>query len=142
MNREEPQRTAKNVASDELLLKDEVYAVIGAAIEVHKELGHGFLEAVYDECLGYELEDRDIPHLSQPEVAIRYKRRHCKKKYVPDYLCFGEIVVEIKAVKALTEIEEAQLINYLRATGKPVGLLINFGARGKLEWKRMALTKG
>ncbi|MCA8916754.1 MAG: GxxExxY protein [Planctomycetes bacterium] len=141
MNREEPQRAAKNSDSGELLLKDEVYAVIGAAIEVHKELGHGFLEAIYDECLGYELADRNIVHESQPEVGIRYKRRVCKKKYVPDYLCFGQIVVEIKAIKALSELEEAQLINYLRATGKPVGLLINFGARGKLEWKRMALTK-
>lgn len=141
MNRKEPRRAAKNDLGDELLLKDEVYAVIGAAIEVHKELGHGFLEDVYDECFGYEMEDRHLPHVAQPEVEIRYKRRRCKKKYVPDYLCFGEIVVEIKAIKALTEVEEAQLINYLRATGKPVGLLINFGSRGKLEWKRIALTK-
>lgn len=141
MNRKEPRRAAKNDLGDELLLKDEVYAVIGAAIEVHKELGHGFLEGVYDECFGYEMEDRHLPHVAQPEVEIRYKRRRCKKKYVPDYLCFGEIVVEIKAIKALTEVEEAQLINYLRATGKPVGLLINFGSRGKLEWKRIALTK-
>ncbi|MCB9894159.1 MAG: GxxExxY protein [Planctomycetes bacterium] len=141
MNRKGPQRAAKNGDSEGLLLKDEVYAVIGAAIEVHRELGHGFLEAVYDECLGYEFVDREIPHESQPEVGIRFKQRVCKKKYVPDYVCFGQIVVEIKAMKALTEVEEAQLINYLRATGKPVGLLINFGARGKLEWKRMALTR-
>lgn len=140
MNREEPRSAAKKDLGEDLLLRDEVYAVIGAAIEVHKELGHGFLEAVYHECFGYELEDRSVPHSSQPEVTIQYKRRRCKKKYVPDYVCFGEIVVEIKAMKALTEVEEAQLINYLRASGKPVGLLINFGARGKLEWKRLALT--
>lgn len=142
MNREEPRSTAKKDIGDELLLKNEVYAVIGAAIEVHRELGHGFLEAVYHECFGYELEDTNVPHQSQPEIAIRYKARRCKKKYMPDYVCFGEIVVEIKAMKALTEVEEAQLINYLRATGKPVGLLINFGSRGKLEWRRLALSKG
>jgi GxxExxY protein len=141
MNREGPQRTAKDAAADELLFKDEVYAIIGAAIEVHREMGHGFLEGVYEECFGYEMVDRSIPHLEKPEVAIQYKQRRLKKKYIPDFLCFGEIVVEIKAIKSLTDGEEAQLINYLRATGKPVGLLINFGSRGKLEWKRFALTR-
>ncbi|MBX3459402.1 MAG: GxxExxY protein [Planctomycetes bacterium] len=125
----------------ELIMKDEVFAVVGAAIEVHRELGHGFLEAVYQEALPYEFEDRAVPHRVQPDLAIRYKKRRLKEKYIPDFICFGEVVVEIKAMKSLTEVEEAQLLNYLRATGMPVGVLINFGSRGKLEWKRMALTE-
>lgn len=124
---------------DDLLLKDEVFALIGAAIEVHRELGHGFLEAVYQEALEIEMAERSVPNVAQPELQLRYKRKTLKKKYVPDFVCFDEVVVEIKAMKALTEVEEAQLLNYLRATGKRVGVLINFGARGRLEWKRMVL---
>ena len=123
---------------DDLLLKEEVYSLIGAAIEVHRELGHGFLEAVYQEALEIEMEERNVPNVAQPELLLRYKRRTLKR-YVPDFVCFDEVVVEIKATKALTEVEEAQLLNYLRATGKRVGVLINFGSRGRLEWKRMVL---
>lgn len=124
---------------DDLLLKEEVYSLIGAAIEVHRELGHGFLEAVYQEALEIEMEERNVPNVAQPELLLRYKRRTLKKRYVPDFVCFDEVVVEIEAMKALTEVEEAQLLNYLRATGKRVGVLINFGSRGRLEWKRMVL---
>ncbi|MCA8911346.1 MAG: GxxExxY protein [Planctomycetes bacterium] len=123
----------------ELIMGDEVYEVIGAAIEVHKELGHGFLEAVYHEAFGYELEDRGVPFLDQPELQVHYKQRRLKKKYVPDFMCFEDIVVEIKAIRKIGPEEEAQLFNYLRATGKKVGLLINFNSKGKLEWIKRVL---
>lgn len=123
----------------ELILKDEVFAIIGAAIEVHKELGHGFLEAVYHEAFSLEMTDRAIPFASQPELQIHYKARKLAKKYVPDFLCFGQVVVEIKATERLGNVEQAQLLNYLRVTKCRVGLLINFNSKGKLEWIRRVL---
>ena len=123
----------------ELILKDEVYDVVGAAIEVSNELGSGFLEAVYQEALGIEFNSRRIPFLNQPKVEITYKGRKLVKEYVPDFICFDQVIVEIKSIKELTNIDQAQVLNYLKATGKPVGLLLNFGSP-KLEWKRMALT--
>ncbi len=120
----------------ELLLKDEVFAVVGAAIEVHKELGNGFLEPVYQESLEIELALRKIPFVAQERLHLFYKGIELRKEYIPDFVCFGEIIVEIKALNILTNIETAQLINYLKATKLRVGLLINFGASGRLEWKR------
>jgi GxxExxY protein len=120
----------------ELLFKEEVYAIVGAAIEVHRELGSGFLEAVYQEALEIELRERNIPFHSQPELNIVYKDRILQKKYNPDFLCLPEIIVEIKALDQLSGKEESQILNYLKASGKRVGLLINFGSAGKLEWKR------
>ena len=105
------------------------YRVIGAAMEVHKELGCGFLEPVYQEALQIEFSIQDIPHLIQPDVRIRYKDHLLKKFYVPDFVCFSDIIVEIKALSQLTGLEEAQVINYLKATGMKVGLLINFGSK-------------
>lgn len=121
----------------ELLLKDEVYAIVGAAMEVHSVLGHGFLEAVYQEALQIELAQRGIPYRPQCPVAITYKRQVLDKNYVADLICYEKIIVELKSIDKLTEREEAQLLNYLRATGLRVGILINFGSTGKLEWKRM-----
>jgi GxxExxY protein len=126
---------------DDLIYKEEVYAIIGVAIEVHKELGSGFLEAVYEECMGIESEKRKIPHKTQVELDIRYKGKMIKKKYVADYIGFGKIIAEFKCIPKLTKGDEAQIINYLKATGLRVGLLINFGSKGKLEWKRYVLTK-
>jgi GxxExxY protein len=120
----------------ELLLKEEVYAIIGAAIEVHRELGSGFLEPVYQEAMEIELTDQTIPFRAQQELNIRYKKRVLKKKYVPDLICYNQIVVELKALDRLSGTEESQILNYLKATGLRVGLLINFGSQGKLEWKR------
>jgi GxxExxY protein len=120
----------------ELILKDEVYAIIGAAIEVHKELGQGFLEAVYQEAMEIEVDDRKIPFEAQKKLKVFYKKRQLKKDYEADLVCFGQIVVELKALDKLTGKEEAQLINYLKATKMKVGLLINFGSHGKLEWQR------
>jgi GxxExxY protein len=120
----------------ELLLKDEVFAVIGAAIEVHKELGPGFLEAVYQEALEIELESRELPFEAQKPLVILYKKRRLKKEYVADLVCYGQIIVEIKALDRLSGKEESQILNYLKATGLRVGVLINFGSSGRLEWKR------
>lgn len=120
----------------DIVLKDEVFRIIGAAIEVHRELGNGFLEAVYQEALELELAERGIPFQSQAELHICYKNNTLRKKYCADLVCFGSIIVELKSVQKIGAIEEAQLINYLRATGLKVGLLINFGVYGKLEWKR------
>jgi len=119
------------------MIRDErTYKIIGAAMEVHKELGCGFLEAVYQEALGREFKGQEIPFKSQPTIQICYKGQPLDKTYQPDFVCYEEVVVEIKAISSLTGIEEAQLINYLKATGLKVGLLINFGSRS-LEHKRL-----
>jgi GxxExxY protein len=123
----------------EIFFKEEVYQVIGAAIEVHRELGNGFLEAVYHEALELELTSREIPFKSQFPLKIKYKDTVLRKEYVADLICFNTIVVEIKAVSQLGGSEEAQIINYLKATGLKVGLLVNFGSVGKLEWKKFVL---
>lgn len=122
-----------------LILGDEVYAVIGAAMEVHSELRHGYLEAVYQEAMEIELLNRRIPFESQKHLEIFYKETPLKKGYVPDLICFGEIIVEIKTIKEIGNVERAQLLNYLHATRLKVGLLINFGASGQLDWKKMVL---
>ena len=122
----------------ELLYKDEVYAIIGAAIEVHRVLGSGFLEAVYQEALEIELSSRQVPFDTQTPLNIMYKSHRLQKGYIADLYCYEKIIVELKALNQLSGKEEAQLLNYLKATGFRVGLLINFGSSGKLEWKRYA----
>ena len=116
---------------------ERTYKIIGAAMEVHKELGSGFLEAVYHEALKKEFQLQGIPYQSQPEVQINYKGDPLKKTYQPDFLCYKKIIVEIKAISQLTPNEEAQILNYLKATKLSPGLLINFGAKS-LQHKRFA----
>ena len=119
------------------MVRDErTFKIIGAAIEVHKELGCGFLEAVYQEALEREFRIQGIPFKSQPVIRIVYKGKLLDKTYQPDFVCFDEVIVEIKAIAGLSGIEEAQLINYLKATGLKVGILINFGSKS-LQHKRM-----
>ena len=119
------------------MVRDErTYKIIGAALEVHKELGCGFLEAVYQEALGREFDEQRIPSKSQPVIRIAYKGKPLDKTYQPDFVCYEEVIVEIKAISSLSGIEEAQLINYLKVTGLKVGLLINFGSKS-LEHKRL-----
>jgi len=126
-------------STDYAEMKDErTYKIIGAALEVHKELGCGFLEAVYQEALAREFTAQEIPFKSQAIIGIEYKGKPLDKTYQPDFVCFNEIIVEIKALAKLTGIEEAQLINYLKATGLKVGLLLNFGSKS-LEHKRLVL---
>lgn len=122
-----------------MIYREEVFQIIGAAIEVHKILGSGFLEAVYQEALEYELSLRKTPFVSQQPLKIQYKTHILNKEYIADLVCFDSIIVELKALQRLTGHEESQIINYLKATGMRVGLLINFGSSGKLEWKRLVL---
>ena len=129
-----------NAMERELIFKDEVFRIIGAAMEVSNHLGCGFLEAVYQEALGIEFADRRIAYEAQKRIEISYKDSVLSKEYVADFLCMDRIIVEIKAIKAITGIEEAQLLNYLKATGLPLGLIVNFGSK-KLEWRRYANTK-
>ena len=122
-----------------LLYKELTGKIIGAAMEVHRTLGCGFLEAVYQEALELELELQRIPFIAQQELTIVYKGRTLEQKYKPDIIADNKVIVEIKALARLTGIEEAQVINYLKATGCKVALLINFGAKS-LEWKRLVLN--
>ena len=105
-------------------------------MEVYNHLGPGFLEAVYQEALEIELEMRGIPFESQRMLVLYYKDRRLKKEYKPDFLCYEQIIVELKAIEKLTRSDEAQIINYLTATRLKVGVLLNFGSPEKLEWKR------
>ena len=123
----------------DLIFKDEVYAIVGAAMEVHRVLGHGFLEPVYQEAMEIESKTRGIPFEAQKVLEVHYKEHILKKEYIADMVCYGKIIVEFKALDQLTNREEAQILNYLKATGMKVGLLINFGAHGRLEWKRFVL---
>ena len=122
-------------------LQQEGYDFMAAAFEVYNDMGNGYTEDIYQESLELELVDRKIPFQAQAELTIHYKGKPLKKKFKPDLMVFGDLVVELKAASALTSEHEAQLLNYLKATGKPVGYLINFGCKEKLEWKRFARTR-
>jgi GxxExxY protein len=119
----------------EFLYKSETYAIIGAMMEVHKVLGSGFFEIVYQESLSIEFTKRNIPFSEQPKIDIFYKGEKLSKFYVPDFICFDKIVVEIKALSELNTEHEAQLLNGLKATGLKIGILANFGETS-LRYKR------
>ncbi len=124
---------------NELIYREESYRIMGACFEVYKEKGCGFLEAVYQECLEMELADQGIPFVAHPNLNLTYKKRPLKQTYTPDFICSEKIVVEIKAVSALTDEHRAQVHNYLKATGHRLGLLVNFGHYPKVESERIAL---
>jgi GxxExxY protein len=115
------------------------HAVIGAAMEVHRELGRGFLELVYQTALALEFYDRRIPFKAEVALPVRYKGRLLTCGYRADFVCFEDFLVEIKAISKLTTADDAQLLNELKATGYQRGLLLNFGARS-LEVKRLVRT--
>jgi GxxExxY protein len=123
----------------ELIFKDEVYAIMGAAMDVHRELGSGFLESVYQEAMEVELTHCGIPFESLKSIRIIYKGEMLKKEFIADLICFEKIIIELKAQDSLSGREEAQILNYLKATRMKLGLVINFGSHPKLEWKRLVL---
>ena len=120
-----------------LIYEDLSYKIRGALFEVYKEKGCGFLEDVYQECLEIELDMQEIPFDAQYSLKLAYKGRPLKKRYIPDFIIAGKIIVEIKAVKELTDEHRAQLHNYLRATGYKLGLLINFGHHPQAQIERI-----
>jgi GxxExxY protein len=122
------------------LCKQQTYEIIGACFEVYNEKGCGFLEPVYQECLELELASREMPFKSQVELALDYKGRRLKQTYKPDFICFGKVILEIKAVSTVVDEHRAQLINYLHATGLEVGLLVNFGHHPRMEYERLVNT--
>ena len=126
---------------DDLLFKNEVYQLVGAGMDVYNELNSGYHEPIYQEAYEKELGFRAIPFVPQKCLTIRYKGEPLQKTYQPDIVAFDAIIVELKVLDRLAGREEAQIINYLKASGLQVGLLLNFGARDKLEWKRLVYTK-
>ncbi len=120
-----------------ILFKEESFKIMGACFEVYKEKGCGFLEGVYQECLAMEFKMKGVPFVEQPCIRLDYKGSPLNHTYEPDFLCYGEIIVELKAVKQLMDDHRAQAINYLKATGMRLALLINFGHYPQLEYERL-----
>lgn len=125
-------------AKEIMLFKQESHEIQGAIFDVYKEMGCGFLEAVYQECLEKELAQRGIPFEPLVELQLSYKSEQLTQTDKPDFICYDKIIVEIKAVKELVSEHKAQLLNYLKATGLELGLLVNFGSYPKVEIIRMA----
>ena len=126
------------MAEDNLLYSDLTRDIIGAAIEVHKILGVGFLESVYEEALAIEFELQKIPSERQKTIDVFYKNR-LAKQFICDFIVYDKIVIELKAIRKISDIEKAQMLNYLKATGLNLGLILNFGS-GSLEVKRLINT--
>ncbi|MGI6098213.1 MAG: GxxExxY protein [Lentisphaerae bacterium] len=128
-------------AKEGLLYKNECYAIQGAIFEVYREMGCGFLEAVYQECLEKEFGAQNIPFEAQKELVVSYKGEPLSQTYKADFICYGQIVIEIKALKEIAKEHKAQLLNYLKITGLKLGLLVNFGSYPKVEIVRMANSR-
>ena len=122
-----------------LIYEEEAYAIRGAVFAVYKEMGCGFLEAVYQECLEKELTRRRIPYVAQSDLGLTYRGEQLAQIYKPDLLCFDKIIVELKALKELGPEHKAQLLNYLKASNLKLGLIINFGSYPSVQIERMAL---
>ena len=123
----------------EVLFKQECYSINGAIFEVYREMGCGFLEAVYQECLSKEFALREVPFVAHPELKLMYKQQVLQQTYQPDFICYENIIVELKAVKAVAPEHQAQVLNYLKATGFRLGLLVNFGAHPKATIQRLVV---
>ena len=122
-----------------IVYKDEAYKIMGAAFKVYNGLGHGFLEAVYQEALEIEFKKQGIPYEREMELKIYYDGVELKKTYKADFVCFGKIIVELKAVSALDDAHRSQVYNYLHATGYKLGHLLNFGCSEELEKERIVI---
>jgi len=129
------------MGEDNFLYKEETYQILGACFEVYKEKGCGFLEAVYQECLALEFKLRGIPYESEKVLQLEYKGSPLTQVYKADFVCYGKIIVEIKATDTLIDKNRSQLLNYLNATAFRVGLLANFGHYPMLEHERLILTR-
>lgn len=126
----------------ELIYKDECYKIMGACFEVYADKGCGFHEPVYHESLEIEFRLSKIPVVSKPKLSLEYKGYPLSQGYEPDFVCFGKIIPEIKALTHLIDGHRAQVLNYLKASGFELGLLVNFGRYPKLEWERIANSTG
>ncbi len=145
MNEESPAKYAKarqkkNLV-DDLLFKDECYAIMGACFAVYKDKGCGFLEPVYQECMEIEFDYLKLPAVAKRSLTLTYRDRVLRQTFEPDLICSDKIILELKAVSALADGHRAPLLNYLNATGFELGLLVNFGTYPRLEWERIVRTK-
>jgi GxxExxY protein len=123
----------------ELIYKEECYAIVGACFEVYNELGNGFDESIYHEVLEIELRSKSIPFVSELTIRVRYKGAFLEKFFKAGVVCYEKVIIELKAVKALNDHHRQQVINYLKATGSRLGLLINFGSPEGLEYEMVGL---
>ncbi len=119
-----------------IVFKEESYLIMGCCFEVYKEKGNGFLESVYQECMEIEFEFQKVPFVRKPKLDLTYKGKPLSQKYEPDLIAFDEVILELKAVKDLADEHRAQVLNYLKATKKKLGLLVNFGSFPKLQYER------
>ena len=126
--RHDPRRQRASGSATSQSRDPRTHAIIGAAMEVHRVLGPGFLEAVYQDALAVELTVRNIPFRREVELPVRYKGVALQAHYHADFICYDEVIVELKALARISGAEEAQIINYLKATGLRIGLILNFGA--------------
>ena len=129
----------KHEKHQKLICADEVFRIQGAVFDVYRTMGAGFLEAVYQECLSLEFTARGIPFRALQPLDLAYKGRPLRQTYCPDFICFGTIILELKAVRSVAPEHKAQTINYLRASGLKLGLLVNFGATPRVQIERFAL---
>lgn len=134
------EKTLKTTGVGDLLFPNESCALMGAAFEVYKELGPGFLEGVYESAFARELGKRGIPFRQQAHFDVFYKGEPLDKHYICDLVVYDNIIIELKAIRAITDIEIAQVLNYLKVTGLSLALILNFSAHDKLEWKRVVLS--
>ena len=125
---------------DFILYREDSHEIMECAFSVYNHLGSGFLEAVYQEALEVELQEKGIPFVSQKEIDIYYKGKPLSKKYIADIIVDDKIILELKSVSNLTAVDSAQIINYLKATGIQLGILLNFGHKKRLEWERNVYT--
>ena len=125
---------------NQLLFKEEVYEIVGCALQVYNELKNGYLESVYQEAFEEVLISESIPYSREKEIVIYFRGKPLKKGYRADFILYNKILVEFKAKEGLTDEDEAQVLNYLKGTQLPVALLINFGNSRKLEWRRYVMT--
>ena len=123
----------------ELISKEEAYAIAGAAMDVYHTMGVGFLEPVYQEALAIEFVRRQIPFEREKKLDLFYKGTRLNKTYSPDFVCYEDIVLELKVIPRITGLEASQLINYLKVMKKRLGIIANFGSERTLEWKRYVI---